>query len=153
MWAVFSCYIRDEDNNGLPFLSTCVHPSPSFCLSICRFSFLFRFMASDYLFVSSNFSNYQFCKQKCVTEIGLWMANLDCRLTYMYRKVWRWEKGIQNNGQRKMDIRTKIANQWSTKHSTKTPQNNGGEFRCSGRVGNFCSTYGIRRVTNPVWMR
>jgi hypothetical protein len=71
--------------------------------------------------ISSNFSNYQFCKQKCVTEIGLWMVNLDCRLTYMYRKVWRWEKGNQNNGQSKMDIRTKIANQWSTKHSTKNP--------------------------------
>ena len=43
--------------------------------------------------------------------------------------------------------------QRSTKHTyktearvTRTPLKNGGELRCSGRVGSFCSTNDIRRV-------
>ena len=53
--------------------------------------------------------------------------------------------------------------QRSTKHIyntkdrvTRTPLTNGGELRCSGRVGSSCSTGGTRRVnlvTNPVISR
>ena len=66
-------------------------------------------------------------------------------------------KDRQHNGQNEKGQKDK---QWSTKHTHTnkdqvkgTPQKNGGEFRCSGRVGSFCSTSDTRRVnpvTNPV---
>ena len=47
--------------------------------------------------------------------------------------------------------------QRSTKHTyktkdrvTRTPLKTGGELRCSGRVGSYCSTSGTRLVTNQV---
>ena len=56
-----------------------------------------------------------------------------------------WQKGkVQKDKQR------------STKHTYKTKDrvlNNGGELRCSGRVGSFCSTSDTRPVNlvaNPV---
>ena len=70
------------------------------------------------------------------------------------------KKDRQHNGQEK---KMQKDNQRSTKHTHKTkdrvartPLNTGGEHRCSGRVGNSCSTCGTRRVnlvTNPVICR
>jgi hypothetical protein len=82
------------------------------------------------------------------------------------RGVCRYQRGNQNP-----HIEEEQTTQWtkekvqkdkqrSTKHIyksndrvTRTPLNTGGELRCSGRVGRFCSTSDIRRinvVTNPV---
>ena len=59
-------------------------------------------------------------------------------------------KNRQHNVQKKKVQRNK---QRSTKHThktkdrvTRTPLKTGGELRCSGRVGNSCSTSGTRRV-------
>ena len=64
-------------------------------------------------------------------------------------QITKWPKEkVQKNKQR------------STKHThktkdrvTRTPQNTGGELRCTRRVSSSCSTSGTRRVnlvTNPV---
>jgi len=72
-------------------------------------------------------------------------------------KHCRKKKNRQHNGQKKKYKKNK---QRSTKHAHKTkdlvtltPLQNGGEIRCSGRIGSSCSTSDTRRVnlvTNPV---
>ena len=79
-------------------------------------------------------------------------------LSNIYWRVWRYQRGNQNSY-----IKEEQTTQWtkekvqkdkqrSTKHTyktkdrvTRTPLKTGGELRCSGRVGSFCSTSGTRR--------
>ena len=74
-------------------------------------------------------------------------------------RVWRYQRGNQN-----LYIEVEQTTQWpkekrqkdkqrSTKHTHKikdrvirTTLKNGGELKCSGRVGSSCSTSGTRRV-------
>jgi hypothetical protein len=74
-------------------------------------------------------------------------------------RVWRYQRGNQNlyieveqTTQRPKEKRQKDK-QRSTKHTHKikdrvirTTLKNGGELKCSGRVGSSCSTSGTRRV-------
>jgi hypothetical protein len=71
-------------------------------------------------------------------------------------------KNRQHNGQKKKYKRTNndlqnIQCTYKTKDRvTRTPQKNGGELKCPGRVSSSCSTSGTRRanlVTNPVISR
>ena len=74
------------------------------------------------------------------------------------RKAWRYQSGnnnpyIEEQTTQWPKEKVQTDKQRSTKHThktkdrvTRTPLKTGGEFRCSGRVGNFCSTNDTRRV-------
>jgi hypothetical protein len=92
---------------------------------------------SDELNLRLYYFNYKFIKSYIFTKYTIPYIEEE--------QTTLWPKGkVQKDKQR------------STKHIYKTKDrvlNNGGELRCSGRVGSFCSTSDTRRVNlvaNPV---
>ena len=62
-------------------------------------------------------------------------------------KIRILKKNRQHNGQMKKYKKRSTKHTHKTKDRvTRTPLRTGGEFRCSGRVSNSCSTSGTRRV-------
>jgi len=94
--------------------------------------------------------------------IGAWYRTALATRHFLWRATGRARIPVHMNKKRNRQWpseKRQKGKQQSTKHTHKTSSSNtnplktGGELRCSGRVGNSCSTSGTHRVnlvTNPV---